>query len=215
MATTYAPVPSDGAIYPDPSDPWVPGLMKPAVAVPTALAAAAAGAGAFIQSGLGVVLSGSAALVAAALVILAVIDWQTHRLPNVIVLPLYAVAGLPAIYAAADGAISWKALGTALASMAALYVFWWVLSALTGAIGFGDVKLVGVLGLALGVHGGFEAVTGGLVLPCLLGGVVAIALLTSGKRNTEMAFGPYLAMGTLLVLLMPDVLTPIVRFGIF
>lgn len=215
MAMTYAPAPSEGAIYPDPSDPWVPGLLKPAVAIPTGLVAAAAGAGAFIQSGLGLAVSISAALVAAALVVLAVIDWQTHRLPNVIVLPLYAVAGLPAIYAAGDGAITWKALGTAAAAMAGLYVFWWVLAAVTGAVGFGDVKLAGVLGLALGVHGGFEAVTGGLVLPCLLGGVVAVVVLLSGRRNTEMAFGPYLVMGTLLVLLMPDVITPFVRFGLF
>lgn len=212
---TYAPVPSEGAIYPDPSDPWLPGLLKPLVAIPTALAAAAAGAGAFLQSGLGPAVSISAAIVAAALVVLAVIDWQTHRLPDVIVLPLYAVAALPAIYAAANGDITLKALGTALAAMAALYVFWWCLAAFSGAIGFGDVKLAGVLGLALGVHGGFEAVTGGFVLPCLMGGAVAASMLITGKRNAEIAFGPYLAMGTLLVLLMPDVITPYVRFGLF
>lgn len=216
MILTQTPVPSEGVIYPDPDDPWLPGLMKPWVAVPTAAAAVTAGVLGYLQSGLGSVMGVSAGIVCAVLVVLSVIDFQTHRLPNVLVMPLYAVAGLPLLYAAAAGAISWSDAGTAGISMVALYLFWWLVAAVTGALGFGDVKLAGAIGLALGAYGGFEAATGGFVLPCLIGGLVAAAAyFLAGKRGTaEMAFGPYMCAGAMLVLLMPDVITPFVRFGL-
>lgn len=207
--STY-PVPAEGAIFPYPSDPWIPGLLKPAVAIPTAVAAAGAGIIGWTQGGHGALLDAAAGIVCAVLVVLAVIDLQTHRLPDVIVLPLYLVIGLPLLYAAAAGTISWSTAGAAGISMVILLAIFGAVHRFTGGLGLGDVKLSGALGLILGMHGGYEVFLGGYVLPCLFGGVAAFALMFSKQAKTELAFGPYIAAGALAILLMPGVIAPFV-----
>jgi prepilin signal peptidase PulO-like enzyme (type II secretory pathway) len=68
-------------------------------------------------------------------------------------------------------------------------------------LGFGDVKLAGVLGLPLGWLG-WPAVLLGLALPHLLAGPVALFLLLTGraKRGTGLPFGPALLAGALLAI---------------
>jgi leader peptidase (prepilin peptidase)/N-methyltransferase len=67
-----------------------------------------------------------------------------------------------------------------------------------GAMGAGDVKLAGVIGLMTG----FPAVLSALVLGILLGGVGALVLLVTRRagRRGYMAYAPYLAAGALVVL---------------
>ena len=64
------------------------------------------------------------------------------------------------------------------------------------ALGMGDVKLAGFIGLALGVQGTVAA----LVLGVLLAGVVAAVLLVARVRSLRdtIAYGPFLAIGALL-----------------
>jgi leader peptidase (prepilin peptidase)/N-methyltransferase len=64
------------------------------------------------------------------------------------------------------------------------------------ALGMGDVKLAGFIGLALGVQGTVAA----LVLGVLLAGVVAAVLLVARVRSLRdtIAYGPFLAVGALL-----------------
>ncbi len=64
------------------------------------------------------------------------------------------------------------------------------------ALGMGDVKLAGFIGLALGVQGTVAA----LVLGVLLAGVAAAVLLVTRVRSLRdsIAYGPFLAMGALL-----------------
>jgi leader peptidase (prepilin peptidase) / N-methyltransferase len=61
------------------------------------------------------------------------------------------------------------------------------------------VKLAAVLGAPLGWLG-WPAVLLGAVLPVLLGGVAALALLVTGRirRDTPVPFGPALVAGFLL-----------------
>src|SRR5262249_59487883 len=75
------------------------------------------------------------------------------------------------------------------------------------SMGFGDVKLAFVLGLALGWLGWGELVLGlfcGFLAGALVG-TVLIAVRRRGRKD-HLPFGPFLAFGTLVVLLWGDVL---------
>jgi leader peptidase (prepilin peptidase)/N-methyltransferase len=63
-------------------------------------------------------------------------------------------------------------------------------------MGFGDVVLAGVLGMYLGVLGWGEAFVG-TFSASLVGGVVSIGLLATGRANrkTAIPYGPYMIIG--------------------
>jgi len=138
---------------------------------------------------------------AAITVALTMIDLDVHRLPNAIVLPSYVVGvALLAPAVVLDG--DWAAAGRALIAMAALWVFYFLLAFLyPGGMGFGDVKLAGVLGLFLGWLG-WGSVLVGTFAAFVLGGVVGAALLVARRagRKSAIAFGPYMLAGALLAL---------------
>jgi leader peptidase (prepilin peptidase)/N-methyltransferase len=138
---------------------------------------------------------------AAISVALTMIDLELKRLPNPIVLPAYPVAAalltLPAITEGEPG----RLLRAAICG-AALYAFYFLLIFIKpGAMGFGDVKLAGVLGLYLGWFGWQYAVVGGF-FGFLLGGVVGLLLMILGlaDRKTQIPFGPYMIAGAWLAL---------------
>jgi leader peptidase (prepilin peptidase)/N-methyltransferase len=66
-------------------------------------------------------------------------------------------------------------------------------------LGFGDVKLAGLLGTALALLG-WGALAWGTALAFLSGGLMAAALLVTGraKRNTPLPFGPHMLAGALV-----------------
>lgn len=136
-------------------------------------------------------------------VALAAIDLETQRLPNVLTLPSYLVGGgLLAVAAAVDGDVG--RLLRAVEGMVALYAFYFVICYATAGkgMGFGDVKLAGLLGLYLGWLGWPELLVGAFAAH-LLGGVVAVWLLARGgaSRKTRVPFGPFLVAGALVALL--------------
>jgi leader peptidase (prepilin peptidase)/N-methyltransferase len=70
------------------------------------------------------------------------------------------------------------------------------------ALGFGDVKLLGLLGLLLGWFG-WGVLLAGVFLGLLVGAAVSLALL-AGRRvgwRTALPFGPPLLTGAVLALL--------------
>lgn len=195
----------ENVITPDVDEPWLPAVSSPGTAA--ALAGAGLGAallGAWAAPSLGPFTMASAAILAAALVVLAVIDLKVHRLPDAIVLPLYAVfAGLN-LLAAMTGEIGWGRFWTAAACAAGAWIAFYLIAVLTG-LGFGDVKLAGVLGLTLGVYGIWQVALGTLLLPVSIGGIAAFTLLLLGRSGKdEMAFGPYIAAGALFILTVPQ-----------
>jgi leader peptidase (prepilin peptidase)/N-methyltransferase len=136
-------------------------------------------------------------------VALAAIDLDTHRLPDVLTLPSYPVVGLLLSAAAlADG--STERLARAALAGLVLYGAFFVLCIATKGrgMGFGDVKLVGVLGLVLGWLGWREVLVG-VFAAFLLGSLVGLGLIAAGRagRRTRLPFGPFLVAGTLLALL--------------
>ncbi|HWG99271.1 MAG TPA: prepilin peptidase, partial [Pilimelia sp.] len=87
---------------------------------------------------------------AAVAVALAMIDLDVQRLPNAIVLPSYPIAAVLLLLAAAAGG-DWPAALRGGLAMAALWAFYLALFLIyPGGMGYGDVKLAGLLGLYLG-----------------------------------------------------------------
>lgn len=132
---------------------------------------------------------------AAISVVLAVIDLDTRRLPDPIVLPGFAV-GAALLGAAGILRGDLGALLVAVVGAAAAAAFFFVLY-LIGGMGFGDVKLAGVVGLFLGFLG-VPQLTVGIAAGFLIGAVVGIGLmLLRGKsRKTAIPFGPWILLGT-------------------
>lgn len=128
-------------------------------------------------------------------VALALIDLDTLRLPDVIVLPTLVIVGLSlGLLAATTGdwaAMQRAALG-AIAFPALLFPFF-----LIGGMGFGDVKLAPSLG-ALTAWFSIGSAVIGLFAGFVIGGVAGVALIVAGKvkRRTPIPFGPALLAGT-------------------
>ena len=141
---------------------------------------------------------------AAVSIALALIDLDTHRLPDAIVLPSYVVVLVLLALAAwnpggdADAG-SWV---RALLGGAALFaVYFLLLVVYPAGMGFGDVKLAGVLGLYLGWLG-WAPLAVGTLAAFLLGGVAGVALMAGGRagRKTALPFGPSMLAGALVAL---------------
>ena len=150
---------------------------------------------------------------------LTVIDVRQHRLPDRIVFPSYAVAGVLLLGAvasqAAAGATASVAGGEAglfgvpglrvIAGGAVLWLFYFLLRALyPPGMGFGDVKLAGVLGMYLGFLG-WPHVLAGTFTAFLLGGLWSVGLLASrrGTLKSSIPFGPFMLAGTAVAMMVP------------
>ena len=128
------------------------------------------------------------AFFAAVLVVLAVIDLRTRRLPNRIVLPAAALVLAAQIAIAPDRALEWT-LGAAGA-----FTFLLVAALVNPAgLGMGDVKLALLLGAALG-WGVAPALFIGLAAASVAG-IVLIARGGWAARKTAIPLGPFLALG--------------------
>ena len=138
-------------------------------------------------------------------VLLTVIDLRSHRLPDRIVLPSYLVAGaLLGLAAVAAG--EYSRLLVAGIGLVALWLFYFLLAvARPGGMGFGDVKLAGLLGLYLGWLGWGPLVVGALTA-FLLGGIAATVLLLSRRasRTSGIPFGPWMLAGAWVGILAGD-----------
>ena len=141
---------------------------------------------------------------AAALVVLAFIDWDTTLLPDDITLPL-SWAGLVV------AALGWSATGLddalwgTVAGYLSLWLIYWAFKLATGkeGMGYGDFKLLA----ALGAWFGWQALIPMILLASVTGAAVGITLkLRSGLREGGyIPFGPFLALGGLWALLFgPD-----------
>lgn len=135
----------------------------------------------------------AAALFAAVLVLLAVVDLEQRRLPDVVILPAVALAV----------ALSGDRLGAVVAAATAFLVFLGLRMLgrrLHGpaALGMGDVKLAGLIGAVVGL----PAAPYALLLGVLLAGGAAGALLLSGRagRGATLPYGHFLALAGIAML---------------
>ena len=134
-------------------------------------------------------------------VVLTVTDLQHKRLPNAILLPgavvLAALLILGALAEDRPGDLRGSVVAAAV--LFALFLLAAVVSP-TG-MGMGDVKLAGVLGLALGLAG-LSATLVAMLIAFALHAVVSVVLLAARRagRRTALPFGPPLLVGAAVAL---------------
>lgn len=139
-------------------------------------------------------------------VALAVIDVRHLRLPNALTVgsyPIAAILWLPALLLPRPDparALTMLAAGAAVAGVLALLA--WLRP---GGMGWGDVKLAGLLGAYLGSIG-WPAVLVGVLIASVSATVVALAMATVRRRGLRqpVPFGPFLLLGTFAVLMGAD-----------
>ena len=162
------------------------GIRYPLVELATGLLIAAC----FLRFG----LTGKAfvgAFFVAVLVVLSAIDAERKILPDKIVLPAFVIVLVAQIALFPDRALEW----VLSALLASLFLFVALLAYPRG-MGMGDVKLALLLGAALG-----KSVAVGMMLGMITALVVGVAMIVRdglGARKTAIAFGPFLAFGSII-----------------
>jgi leader peptidase (prepilin peptidase)/N-methyltransferase len=144
---------------------------------------------------------------AVASIALAIVDARTKLLPNRIIFPLYGIGLLgfglaTAVQYPTDGV---HRLVTAVVAAAASYALFYAI-AMFGPLGYGDVKLAGVIGLYLGWIGAPVVFTGLMLGTVSAALVTAVVVATRSARRLpwrrmEVAYGPYLLFGAWAALL--------------
>lgn len=133
---------------------------------------------------------------AAISIALALIDLDTRRLPDSIVLPAYPVLTVLLVTACLLGA-PWESLLRAAVGGIVLFAFYFLMRVVRpGGMGGGDVKLAGVLGAAMAWVGWGSLVVGAFAA-FLLGGVFGVALIIARRagRTSAIPFGPWMLLG--------------------
>ncbi len=126
---------------------------------------------------------------------LSFIDWRTKLLPRLIVAPSYAIVAAVLLIAAL-ASTDWGSLIRAAIGLAAtfgIFLLMWLVY--PKGLGYGDVRLSGVLGMALAWEGWPQLVIG-LYAAFILGGIIG-ALLSAFKivDRKGYPFGPFLLFG--------------------
>jgi leader peptidase (prepilin peptidase)/N-methyltransferase len=131
-------------------------------------------------------------------VALAVIDWRTKLLPTKLIAPSYvAVIVLSVVAALSDNdrhALVMAGVGWLVAG-GTYFVLWFIYPR---GMGYGDVRLSGVLGIALGYLGWATLLTGvyaGFLLGGFGGLVLSLLKIVDRKANP---FGPFMLVGAVV-----------------
>lgn len=174
----------------------------PARVVATCLASAAALGAAPALVGLRPAAVGLAWFGGAA-VVLAGVDLACHRLPDRVSYPAAVVVAAALL---ADAAVtgSWPALVRAAVSAVAAFAVATAAAAVSPeALGYGDVKLLGLLGLVLG-WAGWGVLLGGVFAGLLVGAAASLVLLANRRVGwrTAVPFGPPLIVGAYVALVL-------------
>ncbi len=138
---------------------------------------------------------------AAASVVLSIVDLVEKRLPNAVLLPAAAIVAVALLLAAAASG-DWGAALSALLGAAALFGVYFALAIISpSGIGMGDVKLAAVIGLGLGYLGWGTWVVG-LFAGFLVGGVISLAALALRKATlrSTIPFGPSMLVGAFIAI---------------
>lgn len=170
------------------------------------------------------------------LVTLSAVDWRSGRLPDAITIPASAASLAAIVVASIATHQPGAIVAAVAAAVGYGAVMWVAHELRPSALGFGDVKLAPLLGLHIGwtaaiFHHGWWSVASlvaqALVLSCLIGLAVGFVVGLVRRRgrmhqldpgpgaadgpatrllDTVFPFGPALAAGTMIVVLLPEAL---------
>ena len=134
--------------------------------------------------------------------IIFVVDLEHGLILNRVVYPGMAVALLLALFLPQPWLARWVVPGVANAAIGGAigFIMFFLIAIISrGGMGWGDVKLAALIGLATG----FPLVLIALIIGAILGGVVAVALVVGKrkKRKETIAFGPFLSLAAMVTLL--------------
>ena len=141
-------------------------------------------------------------VVFAALLAISAVDLERFVVPNRILYPALFLAA-PLLVAAAALGRDWSSLaGAALGGALAWGLLFAIHMASPRGMGFGDVRLAGLIGMLLGWLS-IGHVLLGLFLGFLTAAVVGVSLVALGLRGRKdkVPFGPFLALGAVLAVL--------------
>ncbi len=190
----WVPEPPEPA---DDKEPYADIAARPGLVWRTALVCAAVGALVGGSVGLAWSLLFLVPLVPVG-VALALIDWRTRLLPTRIIAPTYLLLVPLVVIAALAGGEPRLLLRAAIgwAVMGGIYLLLWLIY--PAGMGYGDVRLSGVLGIVLGYLGLGQLALGGWSGFLLggLGGLVLVALKLIDRRHNP--FGPWMLIGALV-----------------
>jgi leader peptidase (prepilin peptidase)/N-methyltransferase len=141
----------------------------------------------------------------AVLITITFIDLDFKIIPNVISFPGMTLGLLIGIMSQYTGVFAWPITTSAFDSLIGFLLgggFFYIIGlfyyALTKRVGLGggDIKLMAMVGALLG----YEAIVPSIFAGSLFGAVVGILTVAfkGGGRHTEIPFGPWLSLGTLV-----------------
>ena len=134
-------------------------------------------------------------------VALAVVDWRTLLLPTKVIRPAYAlvVVGVLVCWLATRDTDDLVRAGWGF--VVSFGLFWLMWRIYSRGMGYGDVRLSGVLGIALGQLGWGELIVGvysGFVLGGVIGTLLSVSKIVDRKGYP---FGPFMLVGALVGIL--------------
>ncbi len=140
------------------------------------------------------------ALFGAALLALAMIDWDTTYLPDDLTVPLTWTGLIGAGLGLLPSVALNQSLAGAVAGYLSLWLVFWAFKLVTGrdGMGYGDFKLFAAIGAWLG----WQSLIPVILVAATLGSVVGIAmkLRKQEREGGYVPFGPFLAFGAMLEL---------------
>jgi prepilin signal peptidase PulO-like enzyme (type II secretory pathway) len=145
---------------------------------------------------------GVMAFYACLFIIIFVTDLEHGLILNKVVYPGMVVALLLALFLPQPWLTQWIVPGVANAAIGGgigFVIFFLIAIASRGGMGWGDVKLAALIGLATG----FPLFFFSMIIGAILGGIVAVALVIVRKRKFKetIPFGPFLALAAMVTLL--------------
>ena len=138
-------------------------------------------------------------------ILLTVTDLDTKLIPNRILVRVLVIGGfllvVGGLASSNPGAVA-RAVGGGFAYFGIMFVLALIAR---GSLGFGDVKLAALLGVFTG-YLGWAQLTIAVLGAFLIGGVVSLALLVSGRagRKDAIPFGPFMVAGAFVAVYAGD-----------
>ena len=134
-----------------------------------------------------------------ALIALALIDFDTHYLPDSITMPLLWMGIALSFFGFFCDDLKSSVLGAMLGYLS-LWSIYWILKLITKkeGMGYGDFKLLATLGAWMG----WQALPAIILISSAIGAVIGLTMIGTGviKRSQHIPFGPYLALAGIVAL---------------